>query len=99
MKKKVLSMLVTFAMLLSMLPATALAADFSLTVDADSTLGDCTVIADSAATDAKVNGSVVTGTESAPQSVAVTGGVTTIKAAPINECGGNARWGMSGSLR
>lgn len=54
----------------------------TLTVDADSTLGECTVIADSAATDAKVNGSVVTGTESAPQSVAVTGGVTLIKAAP-----------------
>lgn len=33
MKKKVLSMLVTFAMLLSMLPATALAADFNVTAD------------------------------------------------------------------
>jgi len=33
MKKKVLSMLVTFAMLLSMFPATAFAADFNVTAD------------------------------------------------------------------
>lgn len=33
MKKKVLSMLVTFAMLLSMFPATAFAADFNVAAD------------------------------------------------------------------
>lgn len=74
MKKKVLSMLVTIAMLFSMLPATAFAADFNVTADGNDL--------DGAATTAKVNSSVVTGTESAPQSVAVTGGVTLIKAAP-----------------
>lgn len=54
----------------------------TLTVDADSTLSECTVIADGSATTAKVNSSVVTGTESDPQSVAVAGGVTSIKTAP-----------------
>ena len=33
MKKKVLSLLVTFAMVLGMFPATALAADFKVTAD------------------------------------------------------------------
>lgn len=56
--------------------------DNTLTVDAASTLSECTVIADGSTTTAKVNSYVVTGTESAPQSVAVTGGVTSIKAAP-----------------
>ena len=40
MKKKVLSLLVAFAMLLSMLPATALAADFNVTADGNDLDGE-----------------------------------------------------------
>ncbi len=54
----------------------------TLTIDTNSTLSDCSVIADSAATAAKVNDTIVTGTETAPQSVSVADGETTIKTAP-----------------
>lgn len=54
----------------------------TLTVDTNSTLSECSVIADSAATAAKVNDTTVTGTETAPQSVSVADGETTIKTAP-----------------